>query len=104
MIQDGKEFSVRLEEILSPVMPALNASVNPESLVFCPRKACSGVPAIQCSCGHYRDQTRVQHSVGPDDKLGRTSVPLGLYLLSSPSGGISRPAFIHHAHTMYGLE
>lgn len=104
MIQNGEEFSMRLGKILPPVMPALNASVNHEIPVFCPLKAHSGVAAMECSCGHFRDQTIVQHLVGSDDKMGRNSLLLGPYLLSSPSGGISRPAFTHHAHTMYGLE
>lgn len=99
MIQNGEEFSVKLEKILPPVMPALNASMNHEILVFCPLKAHSGVAAMECSCGHYRHQTIVQHLVGPDNRLGRNSVLLGLYLLSAPSGGISRPAFIHYVWT-----
>lgn len=104
MIQNCEELLVRLQKVLPPVMPALNASVNHEILQFYPLKAHSGVAAMESSCGHYKDQTIVQHLVGPDDKLGRNSVLLGPYLLSSPSEGISRPAFIQHADTMDGLE
>lgn len=96
MIQNGEELSVELQKVLPPVMPALNASVKHEILVFFPLKSHSGVTAMECSCGQYRDHIIVQHLVGPDDKLGRNSVLLGPYLLSSTSGGISRPAFIQH--------
>lgn len=49
MIQNGEEFSVRLEKILSLVTPASNASVNHEILVFYPLKTCPVEAAMECS-------------------------------------------------------